>query len=165
MFWAPCGSGGGGVGGWGGDGWGCPHTCAHAHAHTSGKHNNFMQMAAPIGGIPGNSLWCHMHMHVHAHVYMCMCLGCTLSPPPPPSTHSHPPGDPRNHSKFNSTWTNRDISILVEDLKSVETPPPMGGCIIWWGFGLMGGVSQITKNLKIVDWIKIIQFCLKIYDL
>ena len=56
-------------------GWGCgwmgmgvvggaPHTCAHAcacmHMHTCtrmhGKHDNFMQMAAPIGGIPGNSL-------------------------------------------------------------------------------------------------------------
>ena len=29
----------------------------------------------------------------------------------------------------------------------------------------MGGVSQITKNVKNVDLIKIIQFCLKIYDL
>ena len=49
-----------GVGVWVGGGWGCPHTCAHAcacmHAHTRGKHDNFMQMAAPIGGIPGNSL-------------------------------------------------------------------------------------------------------------
>ena len=27
------------------------------------------------------------------------------------------------------------------------------------------GLGQITKNLKIVDLIKIIQFCLKIYDL
>ena len=52
-----------GVWGWGMFG-GCPHTCAHAHActhmhaHTCahGKHDNFMQMAAPIGGIPGNSL-------------------------------------------------------------------------------------------------------------
>ena len=55
-------------GGWvdGGGGWlgGAPHTCAHAHACTHahartrmhGKHDNFMQMAAPIGGIPGNSL-------------------------------------------------------------------------------------------------------------
>ena len=63
-----------GVGGWvdrGGGGWigvgvvgGAPHTCAHAHTctHTHactcmcGKHDNFMQMAAPIGGIHGNSL-------------------------------------------------------------------------------------------------------------
>ena len=28
------------------------HTCTHARV----KHDNFMQMAAPIGGIPGNSL-------------------------------------------------------------------------------------------------------------
>ena len=56
-----------GVWGWwgwvyGGGGWlaGAPHTHAHAHAHTHvhactcvrGKHDNFMQMAAPIGGIP-----------------------------------------------------------------------------------------------------------------
>ena len=58
------------VWGWGVDGWGwgvvggAPHTCAHAHACTHMhartcarvKHDNFMQMAAPIGGIPGNSL-------------------------------------------------------------------------------------------------------------
>ena len=60
--------GGGGDGGWvdgGGGDWGCPphmcthmcmHTHVHAHTRTRGKHDNFMQMAAPIGGIPGNSL-------------------------------------------------------------------------------------------------------------
>ena len=46
--------------------WGCggvvgvPPTHMHMHAHaptcTRGKLDNFMQMAAPIGGIPGNSL-------------------------------------------------------------------------------------------------------------
>ena len=48
----------------GGGGWGVPHshthacTCTHMHAQTRmrGKHDNFMQMAVPIGGIPGNSL-------------------------------------------------------------------------------------------------------------
>ena len=63
VFWAPCSSGGGGWVGVGVVG-GAPHTCAHActctrmHAHTRtrGKHDNFMQMATPIGGIPGNSL-------------------------------------------------------------------------------------------------------------
>ena len=48
-------------GGWLGD---APHIHAHAHActhaHTCtcmrGKHDNFMQMAGPIGGIHGNSL-------------------------------------------------------------------------------------------------------------
>ena len=52
--------------GWvyGGGGWlgGAPHTCTHAHMHmhartpARGKHDNFMQMAAPIGEIPRNSL-------------------------------------------------------------------------------------------------------------
>ena len=36
------------------------HVHMYAHAHTCtcvhGKHDNFMQMAAPIGGIHGNSL-------------------------------------------------------------------------------------------------------------
>ena len=46
--------------GWGVVG-GCPPhmcTCRHTHARTCTrvKHDNFMQMAAPIGGIPGNSL-------------------------------------------------------------------------------------------------------------
>ena len=57
-----------GWGGWvdGGGRWlgGVPYTRAHARARTRmhartrtcGKHDNFMQMAAPIGGIPGNSL-------------------------------------------------------------------------------------------------------------
>ena len=55
-----------GVGGWGGE-WlgGAPthmhmhaHTCMCMHTHTRmhGKHDNFMQIAAPIGEIPGNSL-------------------------------------------------------------------------------------------------------------
>ena len=52
-----------GWGGWvdGGGGWfRVPPTHMHMHmhtrTHTCGKHDNFMQMAAPIGGIPGNSL-------------------------------------------------------------------------------------------------------------
>ena len=77
MFRAPCSSGGWG-GGWigvgvVGGGWigvgvvgGCPYTPTHMHMHVHarthtrtcmhGKHDNFMQMAAPIGGIHGNSL-------------------------------------------------------------------------------------------------------------
>ena len=54
--------------GWGGEcmrAWGvvggCPtHMCTcmrmHARTRACGKHDNFMQMAAPIGGIPGNSV-------------------------------------------------------------------------------------------------------------
>ena len=152
MFWAPCGSGGGGAG-WMGVVGDASHTCAHAcmHAHTCtcmrGKHDNSMQMAAPIGfgeipGIPYDVIC--------VCTCMCTCVGGTLSPP----THPPPPrvGDPRNQSKFNSTWTNRDISILFEDLKSVETSPPMGGCIISWVGGLVAwvdGWGQV-KSLKIL---------------
>ena len=61
---------------------------------------------------------------------------------------------------------NQDISILFKDLKSVETLPPMGGCMVWWIGGCMGGLMvgpcQIIKNQINLDLIKIIQFCLKI---
>ena len=149
------------VGGWvyGGGGWlgVAPYTHAHAHTHTHahartcirGKHDNFMQMAAPIGGIPGNSLWCHMRMCARAHA--CMRMRVHMGRVHPLTTpHPHPPtphptgGDPWNHSKFNSTWTNRDISILFEDLKSVETSPRMGG----WVGGWVDGWGQV-KSLKI----------------
>ena len=88
--------------GWGMGVWGwelvegASHTQAHAHMcmHTCtcmhGKHGNFMQMAAPIGGIPGNSLCCHTRMCAHA--CMCMWVGYTLSPPPPIHPPLHPPG-------------------------------------------------------------------------
>ena len=59
---------------------------------------------------------------------------------------------------------NRDILILFEDLKSVETPPPMGGCMVWWVGGLMNGAMSNHKNRINLGLIKIIQFCLKIYD-
>ena len=44
--------------GWGWLGGVPTHVHTHAHACTCmrGKHDNFMQMAAPIGGIPGNFL-------------------------------------------------------------------------------------------------------------
>ena len=183
MFWAPCGSGVGGLGGWG---WGvvggCPHTCAHARAHTH-VHACVVNMIIPCKWLPpldlGKSQGFPMMSYVRVHVCACMCVHvhvCGVDPvtPQPPSTHPPTPrlGDPRNQSKFKSTWTNRDISILFEDLKSVETSPPMYGCIMSWVGGWVGGCvgwwvgsGQITKNLKIVDWIKIIQFCLKIYDL
>ena len=172
-----------GWGGWmdGGWGWlgGAPtlvHMHMHAHTCARVKHDNFMQMATPIGGIPGNSLWCHTCVCMHVHACMCMCVHMCGGHPLTTPTPIHPPptpgGDPWNQSKFNSTWTNRDMSIPLEDLKSVATSPPMGGCMVWWVGGWVGGwvvwwvgSGQNTKNLKIVDWIKIIQFCLKIYDL
>ena len=92
----------GGVGGWG---WGvvggchthtCTCMCMHAHTHTRtcmcGKHDNFMQMVAPIG----ESLRFPYDV-IHTHTCMCMCAcTCTcvegiLSPPP---THILPPPHP-----------------------------------------------------------------------
>ena len=60
-------------------------------------------------------------------------------------------------------------SIWSEDLKSVETPPPIvgyvGGWVDKWVNGWVDGWGscQITKNQ--INLIEIIQFCLKIYDL
>ena len=97
-----------GWGSWvdGGGGWlgGAPHTCAHArthtHAHTHtcmrGKHDNSMQMAAPIGF--GKSQGFPMMSYVRVCVCVCMHLhvhvcGGTLSPPPTPiHPPPHPPG-------------------------------------------------------------------------
>ena len=112
----------GGWGGWvdGGVGWlgGASHTHAHAcacmHAHTRtcmrGKHDNSMQMAAPIGfgeipGIPYDVIHACTCVCMHACACVCMWAGCTLSPPPPPSNHPPTPqgGNPWNQSKFNST--------------------------------------------------------------
>ena len=110
----------------------------HAHAHTRmhGKHDNFMQMATPMGeslGIPYDVIPAYTCMYMHVCACMFTCVGGTLSLPP---THIHSPptpkGDPRNQSKFSSTLTNQDISIPFEDLKSVETSPPMSGCMVWW---------------------------------
>ena len=71
-----------GWGGWVDGGWGClvvPHTCAHAcactHMHACacmrGKHDNFMQMAAPNGfgeilGIPYDVIRARMYVHARA---------------------------------------------------------------------------------------------------
>ena len=99
-----------GWGGWvdGGGGWlgGAPHTCAHArartHAHARtcmrGKHDNSMQMAAPIGfgeipGIPYDVICACACVRVRACACVCTCVGGTLSPPPTPiHPPPHPPG-------------------------------------------------------------------------
>ena len=73
-------------------------TNTHSHTHTCMyvKHDNFMQMAVPIGGIPGNSLWYHMHMHVYmcVHVHACAHVCGHPHPIPHPSTPTLQ-GDPQ----------------------------------------------------------------------
>ena len=81
---------------------GCPHTCAHActctHAHTRrcmrGKHDNSMQMAAPIGfgeipGIPYDVI--HACACVHAHA-CARVWGDPVTTPTPIHLPPHPPG-------------------------------------------------------------------------
>ena len=87
-------------------GWGVPPTHVHMHMHARtcmcGKHGNFMQMVTPIGfgEIPGIP---------YDVICMCVCVGVHMGgvhplTTPTPSTQPPPPrGDPRNHSKFNST--------------------------------------------------------------
>ena len=40
---------------------------------------------------------------------------------------------------------NRDILILFEDLKSVETLPTMGGCMVWWVVGWVNGWDHVKS--------------------
>ena len=48
-----------------------------------------------------------------------------------------------NHKNFNKTWSNRDNSILFEDLWFVDTLPPLDRCMV----GCMGGsVGQFMSN-------------------
>ena len=142
-------------------GWGVSPTHMHMHAHAhmcKHAHACVVNMIIsckwppPLGeylGIPYDVICTCMCVCAHA------CMPVHVGGVHPLTTpHPHPPtphplrGDLQNQSKFNSTWTNRDISILFEDLKSVETPPPMCGCIILWVGGWVDGWGQV-KSLKI----------------
>ena len=164
MFWLPAALGRGQVGGGNLGAWGDvpPHMHMHTHAHLYMYRNCKWP---PTWRHPCLTCMC---------MCTCMCVHVCVHGTPPPYTHTHPhpihPSatprgmDPQNHLKFDNTSTYQDISIPFEDLKSVKNSPPMGGCVVWW-VGWWVGSGEITKNLKTVDWIKIIQFCLKIYDL
>ena len=125
-------------------------TCTHMYAHTcTCTHTCIeLQMAASMEA----SMFSMFNMHVRAcmRAHACACV-CAWDTPPHIHTypHPHPPichpprvVDPRNHLKFDNTSTYQDISILFEDLKSVKNSPPMGGCVVWWVGGLMGGVRS-----------------------
>ena len=94
-----------GWGGWvdGGGGWlgGAPHTCAHAracthaHAHTCmrGKHDNSMQMAAPLDLGKSQGFPMMSYMRVCACTCVCMCVrGDPVTTPHPHPPTPHPPG-------------------------------------------------------------------------
>ena len=146
------------------------HACACTHAHVYMYRNCKWPLT-----------WRHPYLSCLTCIWVCGCMcvhGTWDTPDTPTPNPIYPPitlhrvGDPRNQLKFNNTWTNEDNSILFEDLKFVENPPPMGGCIVWWVVGWVDGwvgwwmgSGQIHKTLINVDPIKIIEFFLKIYDL
>ena len=111
------------------------------------------------------------HSHVIPTSSPCCLEGPHIIPNPPDtySTHSLTcwgwgPWIIKNAIRFELI---NIFLILFEDLKSVETSPPMGGCMDGgWVGGWVGqwvGPGQIIKNWINLDLIEIIQFCLKIY--
>ena len=166
--------------GWGG-GWGLPPTHMHAHARThTHAHACMVNMIIsckwlpPLGeslGIPYDVIHTCACMHMHACACVCTCVGGTLSPPPSTSTHPHPPswGTPRISQNSIALELIEIFQFHLKIWNLWRLPHPwvgvwfggwVGGWVGWWV-----GSGQNTKNFKIVDLIKIIQFCLKIYDL
>ena len=93
----------------------------------------------------------HVRACVHVHVHVCVhgTSPHTLIPTPTPIHPSATPPrgvDPWNHLKFDNTSTYQDISIPFEDLKSVKNFPPMGGCVVWWVGGLLGGLMGGVRS-------------------
>ena len=132
-------------GGWGYLGtWGCPHTHMHACTHTCKE----------IAKATTCLSWCCPHgPHVISVIPMLFPSsphhpeGPYIIPNPPDSHYTTPTqGRAHNQSKFNKIWTNWDILILFEDLKSVKTPPPIG--CAWVGGEWVNGWGQV-KSLKI----------------
>ena len=179
----------GGAGGWGGVRgiWGHgggvpPHTYTHTHARTCTYTHVYMYRNCkwpPIWRHPCLAwLACLTCMCVRAcmcvHACVCVCAWDTPGTPIPTPTPMHPSATPPG-------WTPRisKNSITLELIKIFQfrlkiwnlwrIPHPWVG--VWFG-GWVGGwvgwwvrSGQNTKNLKNVDWIKIIQFYFKIYDL
>ena len=155
MFWAPCGSREG-AGGWGGMGVSPPHTCTrmHAHAHTHIYTCIEIANGCRHGGITCLACLTCMCMRACVRVHACACMHALDIPPHTDANpHPHPPichpprgVEPRNHLKFDNTSTYQDISIPFEDLKSVKNFPHMGGCVVWWVSGWLGGLMGGVRS-------------------
>ena len=135
-------------------------------------------LSGGMGSVPTHVyMYAHTHTCTYAHVYMyrnckwlppwrhpclscltCMCACvymhvCVVHGAPPTPTPIYPHTTPRGRTtrirkKFNNTWTNQDNFILFKDLKSVENPPPMGGCMVWWVDGW--GEVKLLKLFKML---------------
>ena len=126
-----------------------------------------------MGGVSWG-IWVHGDvptcMHMYTHMYTCIeickwpltwrhpCLSClqhacmghphTPIPTLTPIHTCHPQGGTPGISK-NFTTLELIKIILFEDLKYVENPPPMGGCIVWWVDGWVDGWGQV-KSLNML---------------
>ena len=145
---------------WGGGRWvggasggmGCSHMHMHMHARTRTHAHLYMYRNCkwpPTWRHPCLACMC-MRTCMCIHVHACMHGTPPPHPYPPPSPSTHPlPArgvDPQNHLKFNNTSTYQDISIPFEDLKSVKNSPPMGGCVVWWVVGWLGGLMGGVRS-------------------
>ena len=120
--------------------WGSPHMHAHVHTHVYMYRN--LQMATDMEA--------SMFIMFTTCMYMHACMGHPHTPIPTltPIHTCHPQGGTPGISKNFITLELIKI-ILFEDLKSVENPPPMGGCIVWWVDGWVDGWGQV-KSLKML---------------
>ena len=157
---------------------GCSPTHAHACTCTHAHVYRYRNCKWPLTWRHPCLAWlaCLTCMCMHACMRVHLCVHGTPPPTPIPTPNPiHPSATPPGG------WTPgiSKNSITVELIKIFQfrlkiwnlwrIPHPWVG--VWfggWVGGWMGwwvGSGQNTKNLKYVDWIKIIQFCLKIYDL
>ena len=175
--------------GWGGGGWmgwgvvwGAP-THVHTHAHAcmdTHTHVHVLNMIIsckwppPLGeslGIPYDVICMCACGCMRACACVCTCVGAPSHHPPFPSTQPSTlqGGTPRISQNSIALELIKIFQFSLKIWNLWRLPHSWVG--VWFG-GLVGGwvgwwvgSGQNTKNLKIVDWIKIIQFCLKIYDL
>ena len=145
---------------------GVPHIYVHVCAYMLKIHVNKLQMANNMSIMINICLCACVHICVHA-------WGSIPHPPSTTPTHPHPP--------LAQTWwpTNLKNAIHLEQLRIIQFF--FKTCELWelphlwlgvWvggykagGVGWWVGLCQITKNQINLKLIKIIQFCLKIYDL
>ena len=119
------------------------NACMHAQACTYMLKYICKEIANGCQYIYHDKCVCaHVQVHTCMHVIMGTCVGVA----PPTYTPTHPP--PMRTSIISKNLIHLEhIEIFqFEDLKCVETLPPMGGCMVWWVAGwmdwLMGGLMS-----------------------
>ena len=143
------------------------YACMHTHTHACCKHVvKMINMDASMG-----VAICNFYICIHVCACMCMYVGTPTCPQTPP-THLSPPKSHREPKtpKFKS-WTNRDNSILIEDSLPLNTPELIWTIVVHPRYlpptcptPPQGEETQIRRITITLERIKIIQFCLKIWD-